>query len=234
MIRRIAIGLAVLSLLAVGAVAIFAPVALAYACPRCYGLTDLGRGVHAEISDESDPGTLRAAVSQARQRVADFFNGFDRTPTLLICATEACDRRLGGKGAKARAYGATFIHVSPEGRTATILAHEFSHIETHARIGETRGALGALPAWFDEGLAVIVSRDERYLEIEGDTLQCRVEPDGDLPETRSEWGPAAGRKNRPIYAMAACRVLQWMEKNGGRDGVLALLDRIGAGDDFRE
>jgi hypothetical protein len=229
---RIATMLAVLFGLAGIAVVFLLPAMAAYVCPPCFGLMHVDEVVYAEKNmNPSAIETLRSAVIEAEDRVRGFYGSFDRKPTLLVCMTEACDRRLGGKGAKARAFGSTFVHVSPRGRNGTILSHEFSHIELHRRVGDTRLARGHMPAWFDEGVAVIVSRDSRYLEIGGSgELRCRVEPEGRSPSGRAEWGAAAGQKDRPLYAMAACRTLRWMKMNGGRQGVLTALASIKEGE----
>ena len=211
------------------------PAMAAYACPACFDLkrADARLFVDADMTDD-EVAAVMAAVAEARGRVRGFYGDFDKQPVLLVCGTAECDKRLGGKGAKARAYGSVFIRVSPAGRNATILAHELAHIENHARVGDFRSALGGVPAWFDEGIAVIVSRDPRYLELDGDEVRCLVEPDGDLPTTARGWSKAAGKQARPLYAMAACKVAHWMDANGGKDGLIATLDRLGEGGSFND
>jgi hypothetical protein len=228
-------GLAVLATLA--SVPVFAPAAAAYACPRCYGLTEAAPGIYVEArSSEAERARLVDRVAAAEGRVAAFYaKRLATRPTILACVSRACDRRLGGGGAKARAYGATFIHVSPGGWNATILAHELAHIELHERIGWRALVSGALPAWFDEGLAVVVSRDPRYLSLDGDGTEACLEPaSDDLPASAREWGREAGRADRPVYAMAACRVLYWLRGHGGRGAVIALAARLRDGGRFDE
>ena len=94
------------------------------------------------------------------------------------------------------------------------------------RIGTEALTRGIVPAWFDEGLAVVVSRDSRYLETGLDgTLSCREQPTGGLPETAREWGKEAGQGERPIYAMAGCRVLTWLNEKSGRRSLAMLSER---------
>jgi len=158
------------------------PQAAAYACPSCYGFERIGEGLYVE-----------AVPSVA----------------LLACDTVECDRRLGGRGAKARAYGEKFILVAPEGRTETIISHEFAHIVLHERVGSVGLLRGDLPAWKNEGIAVLVSGDTRYFAIEGGTPACTTEPDGPLPETVREWGKAMRPDTHLIlYAQVACMVLR--------------------------
>src|SRR6266436_2964849 len=172
---------------------------------------------------------LQEAISRAAAQVTAFYGSFDHTPTLLACASEECDHRLGGKGARANTYGTTFIRVSPNGLNQTILAHEFSHVELHTRIRLMRFLVGAIPAWFDEGLAVIVSDDARYLKP-GTTsaMRCLVEPEDGLPSSPSQWRPLAA-KTPGVYAQAACRVMRWMEANGGTARLLTMITQIADG-----
>jgi len=221
---------------ALAAIPVFLPAAAAYACPWCYALTAAAPGVYLE-RDATDVEQARFLESLAvAERALVFYPKREiERPIILACVSASCDRRLGGKGAKARAFGATFIHVSPDGRNATILAHELAHIELHGRIGTRALRSGTLPAWFDEGLAVIISRDPRYLKIESDgELACAVMETRDLPVTFSDWRQEAGQKRRPIYAMAACRVLKWLEKQGGSSAVERLVETLRQGGGFSE
>lgn len=207
-----------------------APAVAAYGCPHCYGLERLTDRIYVEREMPAvERVALQDLVGRAAKRVGDFYGSFDRAPVLLVCGTSVCDRRTGGRGARAETYGSAFIRVSPRGINETILAHEFSHAELHGRIGTWRMLHGALPAWFDEGLAVVVSDDARYL-APGATaaMRCRAEPDVDAQIGSFAWGSIAG-KTPGLYAQAGCRVLRWMEANGGRPGLLAAVDEIAKG-----
>jgi hypothetical protein len=102
-------------------------------------------------------------------------------------------------------------------------------VELHSRTGQFRLLTRAIPAWFDEGLAVIVSDDARYLGP-GTTsaTRCLAEPHGDLPSSPFQWGPAAG-KTPGLYAQAACRVMRWMEANGGKTGLRDAVSQVADG-----
>jgi hypothetical protein len=159
----------------------------------------------------------------------DFYGWVEATPRIFVCGSDACDVRMGFMGGKARAYGSTFILVYSEGRSPEFFAHELSHIELHQRIGLRLTLSGAIPAWFDEGLAALVSNDPRYVgEGPDGEPACVVAPDGPLPTGPSEWSRTAGMKERPIYAMAACAVISWDNDRGGREGLLAAIDDIAA------
>jgi hypothetical protein len=209
------------------------PAVAATVCPSCYGLERISATLIVDRDMSADlRGRILDDAATAAARVRAFYGEFPIAPTVLACSTQGCDRRLGGKGALAVVYSLPFfsvIRVSPAGLNETVLAHEFSHIELSRRIGVYRQLTGGLPAWFNEGVAVIVSDDRRYLR-EGQSPQdrCLEDSAGALPETPFEWAPLGGRKPE-IYAQAACRVLKWMDANGDRYGLIGTLDRVGSG-----
>jgi len=129
---------------------------------------------------------------------------FDHNPTLIICHSNACHARLGSGGARAVTYGTQFIYVSPRGMLPEILAHEFFHVELHARIG-LRGMLtGAVPAWFDEGMAVLVSQDQRYLDPEYKAVNCEAVRADSLPVSSRDWRRQSGKIAQTLHHDAGC------------------------------
>jgi len=207
-VRRALFGIFGAVLLLIASVPFTMPAAAAYVCPTCYGFERIAEGIYTE-KDRPHSGIL-ATLATSQERVKTAF-GINRIPavTLLACDTHDCDRRLGGRGAKARAYGARFITTAPEGRTETILSHELAHIVMHDRIGSLDLLRGDLPAWKNEGIAVLVSGDARYFTLTGGEHACKVEPDGALPATPSAWGKAMRPDTHLIlYAQAACVVLR--------------------------
>lgn len=97
----------------------------------------------------------------------------------------------------------TVVRLSPRGFDPVILVHEASHVALHGRLGTIRLLSGAVPAWFDEGLAVIVSGDARYL-APGSTAaeRCTAEPT-EMPASPWTWAREAGRRTT-LYAETAC------------------------------
>jgi hypothetical protein len=202
----------------------------AYVCPSCYGFERVTNLLFVESAmPAADRTMLREAVTQAADKVAMFYGSFDRRPTILACETDACDHRLGGRGARATTFGTLFIRVSRRGLNQTILAHEFSHVEFHARVGDFRLLTGSVPAWFDEGLAVIVSNDARYLGS-GMTSEarCLAEPGSGLPSSPFEWAAKSG-VTHDLYAQAACGVMRWLEANGGIVGLRTAMNQVADG-----
>jgi hypothetical protein len=225
--KRIGIGLLILTVLGLASVPFLMPALAAYACPACYGLDRVTATLYVEAAMPApDRAKLLAAIAAAEARIANFYGSFEARPILLACMTEACDHKLGGRGARATTYtaiGGSFVRFAPRGLNETIISHEFSHAELHRRIGAWKLLMEAVPAWFDEGVAVIASGDERYLKPGASGAQrCTVQPQGPLPENHFAWGAAAG-KTAGLYAQATCGVLLWMDANGGHSGLLAAL-----------
>ncbi len=96
-----------------------------------------------------------------------------------------------------------------------ILLHEFSHVELHARVGLWGMLTGAIPAWFDEGLAVLVSQDQRYLDAENEALGCDEVRADSLPVSSRDWRRQAGRHAQRLYHDAACAVQARLADKGG-------------------
>ena len=219
-----------MSLAALISIVFFAPVLAAAGCPRCYGMEPVRGDL---FVDRQMPvfarNELMGSIAEAESMVSAFFGQRNRRPTILACSTDVCDRSLGGRGARATTYssfGFSVLRLSPKGLNTTVAAHELSHVEVHARIGVLAQMRGVFPAWFDEGLAVLVSEDQRYLKAGGSAVErCLKTPDQELPVSPFVWGPLAG-KIPWIYAQAACQVLRWMEENGGKAGLLAAIDEV--------
>ncbi len=237
--KLIAYFLAVLVLVVFAAAASLAyayPIAVAVVCPSCYGMEYAGQRI---VVDTAMPAGMRVELSGdadiAASTVGAFYGAFPRQPYLVACSTEACDRRMGGRGAKAITLSAPFVTVlrlSPRGIDPTILVHEFSHVELHRRVGLWARLTGAFPAWFDEGIAVLVSADDRYIRPGTTALKrCVRDSERPLPTTPFDWTSKAG-KDSMLYADAVCRLMRWMDANGDKDGLLRAIDAAGTGTAF--
>ncbi|CDX17645.1 conserved hypothetical protein [Mesorhizobium sp. ORS 3324] len=152
-----------------------------------------------------------------------------RDPEIFVCGDDDCYRKIGGGQSRGMALLNLALFLSPEGMTITIASHEMSHIELHTRIGLIKTVRRDVPQWFDEGVAVLVSDDSRYLRPTSSD-RCLVEPDGALPTTRSAWIESAASTS--LYAKAACRVSRWIAAHGGSPAVTRLLESIVAGQSF--
>jgi hypothetical protein len=231
--RLTAISLVGLFVAGAGAVISVQPALAALVCPSCFGFEQLSGRV---FVDSAMPETLRqqlaSAIRESETKLIRFYGVLSTAPEVLACATETCWQRLGGGGgAKGASYAYYGLRLSPLGIDPVIIAHERSHIELHGRIGLRNFIMGAIPAWFDEGLAVIVSGDPRYLLPSTESDRCRVKAMGLFPASSKEWRRAAA-KDPDLYGRAACRVLTWLKVNGGTPAVLMLVKKVSDGVPF--
>ncbi|HEX4812520.1 MAG TPA: hypothetical protein VFV66_07180 [Nonomuraea sp.] len=205
--------------------AIAFPSVAATTCPGCYGLERLQPGVYAEPGlTPAERRQVVEAVEQANKRVRDFFGGRASTPDILVCLAENCYRRIGGGRERGIAVLNRSVMLSPRGVDPVIASHELTHVELHARLDDAE-----VPQWFDEGLAVLVSDDPRYLVPTGD--RCLLDSRRPLPATLDDWLRAASA-NPQVYAEAACQVSRWAGTNGGKEALLTLIERVSTGQDF--
>lgn len=212
--------LVILGLAAAAILHLTYPAAAAAGCPSCYGFTDLGDGIYVEDGMPADRReAAKATVAAARARVRDFYGDLQSRPRVLLCGTDACYRPLGG-GSRGIALLDRALILSPRGADTVIIAHELAHAELHRRIGLTATLARSVPQWFDEGLAVVVSDDPRYLAPGPD--RCRENPDGDLPASRAAWIETADSAG--LYAKAGCKVSRWLDAHGGSTGLLRLVE----------
>ncbi|GJD72247.1 hypothetical protein [Methylobacterium goesingense] len=216
----------ILGAIAVALIHFAYPAAAAAGCPSCYGFTEVEDGLYVERGMTPDRReAAKATVAAARARVRAFYGDLRSGPRILLCGTDACYRPLGG-GSRGIALLDRALILSPRGADVVIAAHELAHAELHRRIGLVATLSRSVPQWFDEGLAVVVSDDPRYLATGPD--RCRAEPGGDMPASRAAWIETADSAG--LYARAACKVSRWLDAHGGSAGLLRLV----AGGSFRD
>lgn len=201
-------------------------------CPSCYGFTHLGDGIFVQRNLAlGSRETAKATVEEARARVRDFYGSLEAHPWVLLCHTDDCYRPLGG-GSRGITLLDQALILSPRGTDIIIATHELAHAELHHRIGLLATLSRAVPQWFDEGLAVLVSDDPRYLAPASQPDRCLSEPDGDLPTSRSAWIESA--QNANLYAKAACKVSRWFGSHRGSAGVGRFIVGISEGATFEK
>ncbi|MGH6835814.1 MAG: hypothetical protein ACREC9_09770 [Methylocella sp.] len=166
---------------------------------------------------------LALAIHDGERKVIRFYGYLKETPRILVCDTGLCMRRLEVPECTSFAVGTAGIVISPHHIDATFIAHERSHIELRGRLGA-----GKIPAWFNEGLAVIVSHPAQTYGPGGLGDRCLAEPKVDFPPNETEWARAISF-DVSRYARTACRVQRWMDANGGNDGALALIAKVAKG-----
>jgi hypothetical protein len=230
------LAVAALALLGTAGAVLAFPFAGAAACPLCYGLDRFGdNGFIEPTASPQQRGQVLDVLEQARGRVAGFYGRLDAQPRVLVCVSADCYRRIGGIGSRGTVLFDVALQLSPRGIDPVIAAHELSHIELHHRLGRIRHLMGAIPAWFDEGVAVVVSDDRRYLAPADAADRCLIRSDEKLPTGKFEWIRETGRYDtNQLYAKAACRVADWMAAKGGAAAVMRLVARVSRGTSFAD
>ena len=195
--------------------------------PTWFGFVEIAKNIYV---DEEMPSTQRnevlKTVSAAQIRVSQFFGGLDGHPKIFACSTEKCfGMNNFGATPKGQAYGSSALMLSPRGLNVVILSHELTHIELHTRIGAFR-SWRAIPSWFDEGLAVLVSQDPRYTE---DAWLKATEDGRNVPDLNAlTWGKGIWLLN---YGTARHAVGEWYERVG-LHGLLRLASEVKEGKKF--
>lgn len=184
------------------------PIVQAFLCPACRGFVEVSDGVFMEKNASKAGLDHTADLKAGRERVSAFWGpGRAGNPDLFFCITEPCRQTFGVHHAIAMSYGAAFAVFDLTRTDDTIFAHELAHIERRARLGTWASMNDQTPSWFDEGLAVLISRDARYLNFDNGKPSCVGEVGiSSLPADAKTWRRMAG-KDPSIYAQASCSVL---------------------------
>lgn len=197
--------------------------------PDWFGFVEISKDIYV---DKAMPSPQRAEVIQtvhsAQTRVSQFFGGLEGHPKIFACSTEACFvANKFGATPKGQAYGSATLMLSPRGQDIVIISHELTHIELHTRIGAFR-SWRAVPSWFDEGLAVLVSEDPRYTE----DAWRKVTDNGRNAPALERIGGMLGSGGWLLgYGTARHAVGAWYSKVG-QAGLMQLIADVKNGKDF--
>ena len=225
------IGIAILAVAALVFLFFRRPAILAASCPPCFGFQAIGGDIYVSRTPAFSNSATAALVAQARVNVRDFFGRDAPQAPLLVCAIEDCYRRMEGQGGVSRAIAeGESLLVSPRGLNTVILTHELSHLAFRDQVGIL--AYANVPAWFDEGLAVYVSDDRRYLAPPGVPDRCLKDKSYDLPVSRRAWLGVLTHDPGGAYEAAACRVARWIGLDEPRAKVGRLIQRLHDEEDF--
>ncbi|TQM89744.1 hypothetical protein [Roseinatronobacter monicus] len=208
----------------------------AYLFPACSGFRQVAPQIY--VDQRATDAQIDAALQDlatAEGMVLDFYPERMSDPVWLLCLSGDCGMRSLPRPL-AMAYMNLFVFVYPDGATPTILAHELAHAELHERVGSNRRFFSqAVPTWFDEGLAVYISHDTRYLDIEAGVVSgCKTGDWAQPPSDQRTFRRLGATKAEAIYTASACQVIDWLDHHGGAEAVVSLLGEIRAGDSFRE
>jgi hypothetical protein len=196
--------------------------------PSLFGFSEINDGIYVDnqMSDNQRQEFLKT-LGSSKERVSAFFGALEGLPKVFACSSEDCYVEHGGGTDKGRAFGDSMLLLSPRGLNAVITSHELTHIELHHRIGSFR-SWRTIPAWFDEGLAVLVSEDPRY----SDEAWINITNNGlNAPELK-DIGRMLGRGDwLLVYGTARREVGRWYQSVGS-SGLALLIAKVKDGNDF--
>lgn len=173
------------------------------------GLSQVRPGIWIEAgTSKADQDAILNRIGAAQQAMKHTFGKLYALPQWHICATERCDKANGIPN-RATTYGAFLITMSSKAvADPTTYVHELTHAQMASALPLSIGASARYPAWFDEGLATVVSKSVGYPKASTD---CKKEAQKQLPKTAAEFKKLSKPKGAgPIYTRSACAVLQWL------------------------
>lgn len=198
-------------------------------CPTCYGLNKIGPRVFTDAPDARH-GEIMKLVHLADRKIGAFFGTLRSAPQIVVCTTQSCRRSFSrGRSPSGLTYGWHAIFISPRGVRANIITHERAHAELHYRLGTIGLTRNAIPAWFDEGLAVLLAEDARLVDrFKGLRVTAWIRK-ANWPWQWSKLIKSRGW--RDTYGAAAARVKAYADVIG-RTGLRRVIDEVIKGADF--
>ena len=193
-------------------------------CPGCYGLVRLGDNLYVDgAMTRAQRVRATRALAAGRARIKAFYGELMANPVVVVCRTRKCAAIFGSKGAKGITYGWQAILLSQSRILETIAAHEYAHAELHWRMGLMGWARGTVPAWFDEGLAVVLSQDPRFRRDEPPEAVAAVMK---VQSYLGDWAQHSERVGwRTAYGAAATRVRRLHRRLGDKE-LLEFVERL--------
>lgn len=231
-VRRALLAILALSCTASAYVLYSEPHLRAYLCPACSGFDEVAPRIYADSrASAAQIATALHSFATAEALVQQAYPDRAADPIWLMCLSGACGLDTVPRP-RAITYMDRFVFVYPEGATPTIVAHELAHTELHARLGTSRRLLSQpVPTWFDEGLAVLLSQDPRYLDItNGEVTGCKTGNWPEPPADQRTFRRRAASEAVALYTASACLVIGWLADKGGVTAIPALLRDIRSGD----
>jgi hypothetical protein len=175
---------------------------------------------YVQSSDADGNAAHLRSIGVAQARVARYVGPLRSDPVWIICNSSECYSGITGNGFKASAFGSFLIVVSPRAHSVEFLAHELLHAELSSRLSSS--AIKQVPAWFNEGLAVLVSEDPRFTSRtqSWQRLNCIEEYDEFFSQIAKDYETA--------YSMALSCVAPWFGK-AGEGGFSKIIDLLNSG-----
>ena len=214
--------------------------------PEWFGMERVNNYMYADPNmSEQKRNNFVELVSDAKGSVENYFGSLMSYPDVFACSTEACYQQYGGVTSRAKAYGNSKLLLSPRGITTPVIAHEWSHAELYTQLGGYSN-VKKIPAWFNEGLAVMVSSEPSHsVEAWNDIKRKGVlVPQISNLITKEDWLAAIKKygdeeastnpnKSGVVYASAGHEVRMWFNK-GGTEKLAQFIELINQGINFEE
>lgn len=179
---------------------------------------------------------LLEMIEQAKDRVRSFFGDlhFQDETIFIICDDGKLTRKLGedhGTVIFSFPAEACYICISDEYLELDILTHEITHAELRSRLSAK--AQNAIPAWFDEGLALQNDYRENYSEAQwvAQTDNGKNTVALEDMDTPAEFYAGEAEDRRFRYLNAKHELYVWMTEHG-QHGLLELLEKLNDGAEF--
>lgn len=195
-----------------GAVALFlalAPSVEAQGLPTRRGMDQVVPGLWVDRSaGPKEIAAIRARIDKASAKVAKYL-GAAQSVEWWICTTVACNQ-ANGMTARGMTYGASLITLDANAsRDPGVYVHELTHATLHGTLPMGGLFSTALPLWFDEGVAVILSQEPPKAAKKD---ACKAPQKGPLPRNALEFRRMAPDAKRalPVYTRSACAVRDWL------------------------
>lgn len=160
-------------------------------------------------ASKAEVAAIRGHMAKASQQVQRQL-GATQPVEWWICATSACDAR-NGMAARGMTYGASLITLNSKGAADPgAYTHELTHATLHGALPMGGMFSKALPLWFDEGVAVLVSGEPSAAA----QAPCKAKRKGALPQTAADFARMApnAKKALPVFRRSACAVRDWLAK----------------------
>ena len=220
-----------LLLLVVFLAVLFIPNPFRMMAPAYFGFEEIAPQVF--VAPKTDPKIRENALKEikaAEKIVFDFYGTLMPRPNIILCPDRACDDVFGKRGGRGVAYGKRVIRVNEKGINSVILSHELMHTNLKARVGEWRTFFAGVPAWFDEGLAVFISKDQRFEA----TYPEEALKDLQTYDGWWQWGDMMKRHGWKAAYGGSQQLVKRLYDKVGKAGILLLIKRLEQGMSFDE
>lgn len=214
------IGLALLGMMAATAMA------GAQGLPTRKGMSQVVPGLWVDNSATAEEvAAVRKRIGTASAKVQKYL-GAAQSVEWWICASKPCDQANGMK-ARGMTYGASLITLNANAsRDSGVYVHELTHATLHGALPMGGLFSKALPLWFDEGVAVILSGEPPKAARKAACEKPQKGPQkGALPRNAQEFNRMAPDAKRalPVYTRSACAVRDWLAEGRGMQDLLPML-----------